>query len=50
MQRKYRTLRYQAYERGLREFGTLGVESTFRDFVCLYIAEGYKQLRLDREL
>lgn len=45
MQRKYRLLREEAYAEGLREFETLAVDPTFRDFVCLYIAEGYKRNR-----
>jgi excisionase family DNA binding protein len=42
MQRKYRLLREAAYEQGVREFEQLAADRTFRDFVCLYIAEGYK--------
>ena len=45
MQRKYRLLREEAYAEGLREFETLAADPTFRDFVCLYIAEGYKRNR-----
>jgi hypothetical protein len=45
MRRKYRLLREEAYRQGEREFDLLSVESTFRDFVCLYIAEGYKRRR-----
>lgn len=45
MQRKYRLLREQAYQEGLEEFGELAADPTFRDFVCLYIAEGYKRNR-----
>jgi hypothetical protein len=45
MQRKYRLLREAAYEQGMREFEELAVAPTFRDFVCLYIAEGYKRDR-----
>jgi excisionase family DNA binding protein len=45
MQRKYRLLREAAYERGVREYDELAVDPTFRDFVCLYIAEGYKRDR-----
>jgi hypothetical protein len=40
MQRKYRLLREAAYEQGAREYEELAVDPTFRDFVCLYIAEG----------
>lgn len=45
MQRKYRLLREEAYATGLAEFEELCAEPTFRDFVCLYIAEGYKRSR-----
>ena len=45
MQRKYRVLREDAYRRGEREYETLAEDPTFRDFVCLYIAEGYKRRR-----
>jgi transcriptional regulator with XRE-family HTH domain len=45
MQRKYRLLREEAYREGLESFASLAVDATFRDFVCLYIAEGYKRDR-----
>jgi hypothetical protein len=45
MQRKYRLLREAAYGDGRREFGELVLEPTFRDFVCMYIGEGYKRNR-----
>jgi hypothetical protein len=45
MQRKYRLLREEAYREGLASFDELAADSTFRDFVCLYIAEGYKRNR-----
>jgi transposase-like protein len=45
MQLKYRRLRKQAYEQGRAEFHALAAEPTFRDFVCLYVAEGYKRSR-----
>ena len=45
MQRKYKRLREEAYELGRTEFGRLERLATFRDFVCLYIAEGYKRSR-----
>ena len=45
MQRKYRLLREEAYREGLLEYDELAVDPTFRDFVCLYIAEGYKRDR-----
>jgi hypothetical protein len=40
--RKWRLLREEAYEDGRRTFTELASDPTFRDFVCLYIAEGYK--------
>jgi transposase-like protein len=46
MQRKFRTLREQAYEDGLRSFQTLSaIDPSFRDFVCMYIGEGFKRNR-----
>jgi hypothetical protein len=45
MKRKYRRLREEAYEDGRRSFAGLAQDPTFRDFVCLYIAEGYKRNR-----
>jgi hypothetical protein len=45
MQRRYRLLREQAYEQGQEEYESLAADPTFRDFVCLYIAEGYKRNR-----
>ena len=45
MQRKYRLLREAAYKDGLESFDRLAAEPGFRDFVCLYIAEGYKRDR-----
>jgi transcriptional regulator with XRE-family HTH domain len=45
MQRKYRLLRENAYAAGCDEFDALCEEPTFRDFVVLYIAEGYKRSR-----
>jgi hypothetical protein len=45
MQRKYRLLREAAYEQGARDYEELAVDPTVRDFVCLYIAEGYKRDR-----
>jgi excisionase family DNA binding protein len=45
MQRKYRLLREAAYAQGVREYEELAVDPSFRDFVCLYIAEGYKRDR-----
>ncbi len=34
-----------AYEEGLRSYDDLSVHATFRDFVCVYITEGYKRDR-----
>jgi AcrR family transcriptional regulator len=45
MQVRFRRLREDAYEEGSREFEALARDPTFRDFVCLYIAEGYKRSR-----
>jgi hypothetical protein len=45
MKRKYRLLREAAYERGAAEYDGLVSVPTFRDFVALYIAEGYKRSR-----
>lgn len=45
MQAKYRRLREEAYELGRWEFPRIARAPTFRDFVCLYIAEGYKRSR-----
>jgi AcrR family transcriptional regulator len=45
MQAKYQRLRDEAYELGRWEFPRLAQLQTFRDFVCLYIAEGYKRSR-----
>lgn len=41
MQRKFRLLREEAYREGIATYRELAVDPTFRDFVCLYIAEGY---------
>ncbi len=45
MQAKYRQLREEAYAQGLAEYVELVTLPTFRDFVALYIAEGYKRDR-----
>ena len=45
MQEKYRRLREAAYAQGRAEFVRLAQDPTFRDFVTLYIAEGYKRNR-----
>jgi hypothetical protein len=45
MRAKYKALRDAAYREGWDEFPVLIQEPTFRDFLCLYIAEGYKRNR-----
>lgn len=45
MRRKYERLREAAYERGMLEFLAFERQVGFRDFVCLYIAEGKKRDR-----
>jgi hypothetical protein len=46
MQRKFRDLREQAYIEARESFQTLcASDPTFRDFVCMYIGEGYKRNR-----
>jgi hypothetical protein len=45
MRRKYRLLREAAYEEGRATFVAPCRHPTFRDFVNLYIAEGYKRSR-----
>jgi hypothetical protein len=45
MRAKYRIRRAAAYAQGRLEFGRLARDPTFRDFVCLYMAEGYKRSR-----
>ena len=45
MQRKYRLLREEAYREGEASFDELATDPTFRDSVCLYIAEGAKRDR-----
>ena len=41
----YAIRRVVAYAQGQIEFSRLAAEPTFRDFVCLYMAEGYKRCR-----
>jgi excisionase family DNA binding protein len=45
MQRKYRLLREGAYREALLQYDELVADPSFRDFVCLYLAEGYKRAR-----
>jgi transcriptional regulator with XRE-family HTH domain len=41
----HRRLRATAYHQGRKEFSVLLAQPTFRDFVCMYIGEGYKRNR-----
>jgi excisionase family DNA binding protein len=43
--RKFRLLREAAYKEGVESFDELSADRSFRDFICLYIAEGYKRDR-----
>jgi hypothetical protein len=45
MREKYRRLREAAYDQGLMFYLHLAEDPSFRDFVCLFIAEGYKRDR-----
>jgi hypothetical protein len=45
MRDKHGRLRDRTYAEGRATFSTLAVDLTFRDFVCIYIAEGYKRSR-----
>jgi hypothetical protein len=45
MQNNYRQLRDAAYEEGVLTFLPLLHHHGFRDFVCMYIGEGYKRCR-----
>ena len=45
MQRRCTERREAAYREGVAEFGELSADPEFRDFVCMYIAEGYKRNR-----
>ena len=45
MREHYRALREEAYEEGLLQYPHLVRDPTFRDFVCMYIGEGYKRGR-----
>ena len=42
---KYRLRRMAAYAQGKLDFARFARDPTFRDFVCLYMAEGYKRCR-----
>lgn len=41
----FKALRAAAYRMGQDEFSLLDAEPAFRDFICLYIAEGFKRSR-----
>ena len=45
MQAKYAALREKAYQQGWQEAPELLKDVTFRDFVVLYMAEGFKRTR-----
>jgi AcrR family transcriptional regulator len=45
MQAKYRLAREAAYAEGRAMFASLATDASFRDFVCLYLAEGSKRDR-----
>jgi hypothetical protein len=45
MRARYRLAREAAYAAGREEFAELAMDATFRDFVCMYIGEGYKRNR-----
>jgi hypothetical protein len=45
MVRKYRLIREEAYARGRDEFGELATDLAVRDFVILYMTEGYRRNR-----
>src|SRR6478672_1265865 len=42
---RYKRMRDEAYEEGWSEYDRLILEPTFRDFVCMYIGEGFKRCR-----
>lgn len=44
-QKRWRLISEEAYNEGVEEFKGLLLEPTFRDFVCMYIGEGYKRRR-----
>jgi Helix-turn-helix len=45
MQMRFWALREMAYKQGRDEFAVLALQPTFRDFVCMYIGEGFKRDR-----
>jgi transcriptional regulator with XRE-family HTH domain len=42
---RFKAMRDEAYEQGFAQYDDLINEPTFRDFVCMYIGEGYKRNR-----
>jgi AcrR family transcriptional regulator len=50
MQKKYRLARESAYAEGRATFSSLATDRSFRDFVCLYLAEGSKRRRNEVEV
>jgi hypothetical protein len=44
-QARFKAKRDAAYAQGSDEFDALAIEPGFRDFVCMYIGEGYKRNR-----
>lgn len=43
--KKHATLRQDAYQEGEKEYSLLMAQPTFRDFVVLYLTEGYRRTR-----
>jgi transcriptional regulator with XRE-family HTH domain len=50
MRDKYRQLREAAYDEALIDYVRLIEQPGFRDFVCMYIGEGYKRRRNDVQI
>ncbi len=50
MQAKYQRLREDAYSSGVASFRALAADPQFRDFVCLYLAEGGKRRRCEVQI
>lgn len=45
MQAKYTKAREDAYRQGMEEYEGLCLEPTFKEFLCMYLGEGYKKCR-----
>jgi hypothetical protein len=45
VKKKYKLLRDTAYQQGLDMYGDLIKENTFRDFIVVYMTEGYRKCR-----